>query len=142
MFSIVCNSTIAASMIFHLVRKNTGLTDTNLIFTRILRIAVESGLFCAVFAVLQLVLFQVYKHNNFNLAPSIALSKLYSNSLLMVLPSSLCWVYDLMVIPCPGIELSGALCRRAIQSRTRHSRRIEWDFSCIRTARHPNQQRC
>jgi len=86
-FSIVCNSTIAASMIFHLVRKNTGLSDTNIIFTRILRIAVESGLFCAVFAVLQLVLFRVYRHNNFNLAPSLVLSKLYSNSLLMVLNS-------------------------------------------------------
>ena len=71
-------------MIYYLNQSRTGFRSTNVILAKFVRLTIETGTICATFAVLDLVFFLVYQHNNYHLAPSIALSKLYSNSLLVV----------------------------------------------------------
>ncbi|KAH8079095.1 hypothetical protein BXZ70DRAFT_1012681 [Cristinia sonorae] len=79
-----CDIIIAASMMYYLSKAKTGFERTAALLTRFIRITVETGLICATFAILDLALFISFKENNYHLAPSIALSKLYSNSLLAV----------------------------------------------------------
>ncbi|KAH8079086.1 hypothetical protein BXZ70DRAFT_1051023 [Cristinia sonorae] len=76
----LCDIIIAASMLFYLSKAKTGFERSTVLMTRFIRITVETGLICATFAILDLALFLAYKQNNFHLTPSIALSKLYSNS--------------------------------------------------------------
>ncbi|KAF4571674.1 hypothetical protein EYR36_009017 [Pleurotus pulmonarius] len=81
----LCDVLIAGSMLYYLNISRTGFRQTNVLLSKIIRVIVETGLICATFAVLDLALFLAFQSNNFHLAPSIALSKLYSNSLLVVL---------------------------------------------------------
>ncbi|KAI0077533.1 hypothetical protein K474DRAFT_1707280 [Panus rudis PR-1116 ss-1] len=81
----LCDVILAGSMIYFLNRANTGFRQTATLITKFIRVTVETGLVCATFAILDLSLFLAFQSNNYHLAPSIALSKLYSNSLLVVL---------------------------------------------------------
>ncbi|KAJ8517243.1 hypothetical protein ONZ45_g5544 [Pleurotus djamor] len=81
----LCDVIIAASMIYFLSKSRTGFRQTNVLLTKLVRIVIETGLTCATFAVLDLILFLAFQETNYHLAPSVALSKLYSNSLLVVL---------------------------------------------------------
>ncbi|KAF8514944.1 hypothetical protein BU17DRAFT_52079, partial [Hysterangium stoloniferum] len=83
--SALCDVTVAASMIYYLTNSRTGFRQTDLLLTKFIRITVETGLVCATFAILDLSFFVAFQNNNYHLAPSIALSKLYANSLLVVL---------------------------------------------------------
>ncbi|KAH8079087.1 hypothetical protein BXZ70DRAFT_911121 [Cristinia sonorae] len=80
----ICDIIIAGSMIYYLSRSKTGFRQTSELISKFIRVTVETGLICATFAILDLALFLAFKENNYHLAPSIALSKLYSNSLLAV----------------------------------------------------------
>lgn len=71
-------------MLYYLITAQTGFRATKLLIMRIVRVTIETGLICAAFAVLDLSFYLIYQNNNYHLAPSIALSKLYSNSLLVV----------------------------------------------------------
>lgn len=73
-------------MMYYLQRANTGLRHTSTIVTRFVRLTLETGLLCAAFAILDLSFYCAFQTNNYHLAPSIPLSKLYSNSLLVVRP--------------------------------------------------------
>lgn len=75
---------IALSMIYYLIGSQTGIKSTGLLITKIIRVSVETGLVCAGLSCLDLILFLVFPNTNFHLTPSIALCKLYSNSLLVV----------------------------------------------------------
>ncbi|KAF8148670.1 hypothetical protein B0H34DRAFT_736504 [Crassisporium funariophilum] len=81
----LCDVIIATAMLYYLSNSRTGFRQTSLLLTRIIRITVETGFVCAAFAILDLAFFLRFQNNNYHLAPSIALSKLYSNSLLVVL---------------------------------------------------------
>lgn len=81
----LCDILIAGCMLYYLNRSRTGFRSTNLVVAKFVRLTLETGAACATMAILDLVFFVVYKHNNYHLAPSIALSKIYSNSLLVVL---------------------------------------------------------
>ncbi|KAF8995093.1 hypothetical protein BDQ17DRAFT_1430595 [Cyathus striatus] len=81
----LCDFIIAISMIYYLSRSRTGFRTTNILISKIIRVTVETGLICAAFAILDLAFFLRWQDNNYHLAPSIALSKLYANSLLVVL---------------------------------------------------------
>ncbi|KAF9018253.1 hypothetical protein BDZ89DRAFT_353907 [Hymenopellis radicata] len=83
----LCDTVIAISMTWTLLRARTGFRRTDAMVFRIVRLSIETGTLCAVFAVLDLVLYLVYRHNNFHLVPSIALTKIYSNSYFAVLNS-------------------------------------------------------
>ncbi|CAL1710561.1 unnamed protein product [Somion occarium] len=80
----LCDVILAASMIYYLYKSSTGFRGTATLLTKFIRVTVETGLTCATFAILDLALFLAFQQNNYHLAPSIALSKLYSNSLLVV----------------------------------------------------------
>ncbi|KAF9456645.1 hypothetical protein BDZ94DRAFT_1177317 [Collybia nuda] len=80
----LCDIIITMSMTYTLLTSRSGLRSTNAIIVRIVRLTIETGAVCAIFAVLDLTLFLRFPHNNFHLSPSIALSKLYSNSLFAV----------------------------------------------------------
>lgn len=71
-------------MIYYLRRSRTGFQATRTILSKFIRITVETGLTCATFAIIDLSLDLAFKNNNYHLAPSIALSKIYANSLLVV----------------------------------------------------------
>lgn len=71
-------------MIYYLRRSHTGFRATTALLSKFIRITVETGLTCATFAILDLSLFLAFQQNNYHLAPSIALSKIYANSLLVV----------------------------------------------------------
>lgn len=82
--SALCDSILAACMIYYLQRAKTGFRTTTTLLSKFIRITVETGLTCAIFAILDLSLDLAFKKNNYHLAPSIALSKIYANSLLVV----------------------------------------------------------
>ena len=71
-------------MMYYLHKARTPFAQTTALITKFIRITVETGLICATFAILDLSFFIAYKENNYHLAPSIALSKIYANSLLAV----------------------------------------------------------
>ncbi|KAF9003562.1 hypothetical protein BDQ17DRAFT_1355537 [Cyathus striatus] len=83
----LCDIIITFCMIYYLSRERNGFRSTNVLIARVIRVTVETGLICAAFAILDLSFFLKWRDNNYHLAPSIALSKLYSNSLLVVLNS-------------------------------------------------------
>ena len=71
-------------MIYYLNRSNTGFKQTSTLLSKFIRLTLETGLVCATFAILDLSFYCAFQNNNYHLAPSIPLSKLYSNSLLVV----------------------------------------------------------
>ncbi|KAJ7118965.1 hypothetical protein C8R44DRAFT_789757 [Mycena epipterygia] len=85
----LCDLIIVFSTVFYLVksRRPEFQLRTNLVISRIIMITVETGVLCAVFAIVDLYLFATYKGTNYHLALCIELSKLYSNSILLVLNS-------------------------------------------------------
>ncbi|KAF9018249.1 hypothetical protein BDZ89DRAFT_1117271 [Hymenopellis radicata] len=79
---------IAGSLLFYLHQSQTDdLASASPMYVKVLRLIIETGLLCAVIAVLDLILFLVFRRYNYHFALSTALCKLYSNSLLVVLNS-------------------------------------------------------
>ncbi|KIJ43986.1 hypothetical protein M422DRAFT_169008, partial [Sphaerobolus stellatus SS14] len=80
----LCDVIVAISMIYYLARSRTGFRSTNIILVKLIRITVETGFIVATVAVIDLTLFLTFNSTNYHIAPASALSKLYSNSLLVV----------------------------------------------------------
>ncbi|KAJ7090410.1 hypothetical protein B0H15DRAFT_930515 [Mycena belliarum] len=80
---------IVAGTIYYLskARDPDFSRSTNALLHRIIKITVETGLLCALFAIVDLALFIKYDGNNFHLAVCVWLSKVYSNSILVILNS-------------------------------------------------------
>jgi len=85
MSSAACDILIAASMSYYLRSTRVANKATNAIMSRLFSVTIETGLICAVFAIIDLSLFLAFEYNNIHLPLCMALSKLYSNSLLMVM---------------------------------------------------------
>ncbi|KAJ7118657.1 hypothetical protein C8R43DRAFT_1077207 [Mycena crocata] len=84
----LCDLVIVVSIVFYLVAsRRREFRKTNSILSRIIRVTVETGVVCALFALVDLYLFATYKGTNFHLALCIELGKIYSNSILLVLNS-------------------------------------------------------
>jgi len=85
----VCDVIIAGSMTFYLRRAHThsSFQSTRAIINKLVQLTVETGAICATFAIVEIVTFLALDKTNYHLAPSGALSKLYSNSLLVALNS-------------------------------------------------------
>jgi len=83
----LCDVIITVSMIYYLTTARTGFRATNAILVKIVRVTVETGLVCSTFAILDLSLFLSFENNYYHMVMCIALSKLYSNSLLVALNS-------------------------------------------------------
>jgi hypothetical protein len=80
---------IVAAMVFYL-RKATQpefRSKTKVTLSRIIRITVETGVLCALSAIADLALFIAFDGNNYHLGVCIWLSKVYSNSIMIILNS-------------------------------------------------------
>ncbi|KAJ6606304.1 hypothetical protein DFH09DRAFT_1119776 [Mycena vulgaris] len=62
-------------------------SSTQAVLGRIIKVTVETGLLCAIFASVDLYLFVAFNGNNYHLAVCIWLSKVYSNSIMVILNS-------------------------------------------------------
>lgn len=89
----LCDVILTGCMIYYLRRSKTGFRATTTLLSKIIRITLETGLACATLAILDLALFLAFQENNYHLAPSIALSKIYANSLLVVSVDSFRLIY-------------------------------------------------
>jgi len=83
----LCNFIIAASMTYTLLTSRSGMRSTNAVIVRIVRLVIETGTVCALFAILDLIFYLRFPHKTYHLILTTALSKLYSNSLFAVLNS-------------------------------------------------------
>ncbi|KAJ7648918.1 hypothetical protein B0H17DRAFT_1215453 [Mycena rosella] len=83
-----CDLIIVASTVFFLVRASKPeFRKTKAILSRIIKVTVETGLLCALFAIFNLYLFTTYQGTNDHMALCIELSKVYSNSILLIFNS-------------------------------------------------------
>jgi hypothetical protein len=71
-------------MTYYLWRARSAFHESNTVIVKLIAMTVETGTLCAVVAVIELAMFLSYPHNNYHIAPALALSKLYSNSLFAV----------------------------------------------------------
>ncbi|KAK0234876.1 hypothetical protein EDD85DRAFT_939004 [Armillaria nabsnona] len=99
--SVLCDTTIALSMTYLLLRAQTGLKSTRILLSRLIRLTIETGtitgwpytrkldrissftIYAAVIAAVHLALF-LFSHNNYHTVPANILVKLYSNTVLAV----------------------------------------------------------
>ncbi|KAJ7891245.1 hypothetical protein B0H14DRAFT_2432432 [Mycena olivaceomarginata] len=84
-----CDLIIVASTSFYLLtsREKGFRQSTDRMVSRIVMVTVETGLFCAIFAIADLSLYVKYRGNNYHLAVCVELSKVYSNSIMLILNS-------------------------------------------------------
>ncbi|TFK50443.1 hypothetical protein OE88DRAFT_1735991 [Heliocybe sulcata] len=82
--SAVADILIAISMTYLLVRAKVGLRRTDRLVDRLVRLTIETGTVTASVAVVDVVLFNTFKHNNLHMCPATTLAKLYSNTLLVM----------------------------------------------------------
>ncbi|KAG7088863.1 hypothetical protein E1B28_012817 [Marasmius oreades] len=80
-----CDVVITIAMFYYLNRSKTGFRATNAILVKIIRLTVETGLITTTFAIVDLSLYLAFPRDNYHLVPSTCLSKLYSNSLMVLL---------------------------------------------------------
>ncbi|KAF7349376.1 hypothetical protein MSAN_01727400 [Mycena sanguinolenta] len=80
---------IVAGMVFYLLkaREPEFTRRIKATLSRIIKVTVETGVLCAVAALVVLALFVAYDGNNYHLGVCIWLSKVYSNSMLIILNS-------------------------------------------------------
>ncbi|KAG8927505.1 hypothetical protein FRC03_011811 [Tulasnella sp. 419] len=78
---------ITVSLVAYLSRSSTGFSTTNDIITRLIRMTVQTGAVTSLAAIVELILFLVYKTNNLHMIPALALAKLYTNTLVATLNS-------------------------------------------------------
>ncbi|KAF7349362.1 hypothetical protein MSAN_01726000 [Mycena sanguinolenta] len=80
---------IVAGMVFYLLkaRQSEFKSKTKATVSRIIRVTVETGVLCALSAVIVLCLFVAFDGNNYHLGVCIWLSKVYSNSMMIILNS-------------------------------------------------------
>ncbi|KAJ7729168.1 hypothetical protein B0H16DRAFT_1734328 [Mycena metata] len=97
----------AATTAFYVIRHKRGnFSPTTLaVLSRVLKVTVETGVLCAVFASVNLYLFIKYDGNNYHLGVCNWFPKIYSNSILLIMNSR---AYIGHVPPegtCPGTEV-------------------------------------
>jgi len=81
---------IVASTVFYLLKSREPefpSKRTNSIISRVITLTAETGILCALFALVDLYLFVNFKETNYHLAVCIELSKIYSNSILLIFNS-------------------------------------------------------
>ncbi|TFK71470.1 hypothetical protein BDN72DRAFT_793842 [Pluteus cervinus] len=85
--SAFCDVLIAISMTTYLWNSKTGFNATKVLLTRLVRLTIETGAITATFAIVEISLFLAFPSDNYHLAPALCLSKMYSNTLMVVLNS-------------------------------------------------------
>ncbi|KZT65777.1 hypothetical protein DAEQUDRAFT_768609 [Daedalea quercina L-15889] len=83
--SAACDILITTSMVYFLWRRRSGIKRTDTMVNKLIQLVVETGLLTAVLAITQLSLYIIFKDTEYFMTPAGALSKAYSNSLLVLL---------------------------------------------------------
>ncbi|KAG1837489.1 hypothetical protein F4604DRAFT_2000616, partial [Suillus subluteus] len=83
----LCDIIICCAMFYFLSKSRTGFRATDSMLNRLIKITIETGMASAVIAIIELTLFLIFKHNFYHVVPAFMLSKLYSNSFLVLLNS-------------------------------------------------------
>ncbi|KAJ7684410.1 hypothetical protein DFH06DRAFT_6363 [Mycena polygramma] len=86
----VADLLIVGGTIFYLVKsRDPEFTSakTNTLVSRLIMMTAETGVLCALFAIVDLYLFVTFKGTNYHLALCVELSKIYSNSILLIFNS-------------------------------------------------------
>ncbi|TFK86051.1 hypothetical protein K466DRAFT_551121 [Polyporus arcularius HHB13444] len=81
--STTCDIVITVCMVYYLSRGRQGMASDALI-SRLMRLTVETGALTASIACLDLVFFTTFRHNNLHMTPALVLTKVYTNTLLML----------------------------------------------------------
>ncbi|KAF7333856.1 hypothetical protein MVEN_02342600 [Mycena venus] len=105
---------IVAATTFYVIQQRTPDLSrrTHALLSRILKVTVETGVLCAIFAIVNLCLFMTYDGNNYHLGICIWLSKVYSNSIMVIMNSR---AYIGHVLP-PGASQPTELVFRSFSS--------------------------
>ncbi|KAK0196026.1 hypothetical protein F5146DRAFT_1220665 [Armillaria mellea] len=85
--SALCDVIIAVCMTYSLVRNSTGLRQTQILVTKLVRLIIETGTVTAAVALLNLNLFFALPDQSYYMAPALVMPKLYANAIYMVLNS-------------------------------------------------------
>ncbi|KAK0483093.1 hypothetical protein EDD18DRAFT_1261670 [Armillaria luteobubalina] len=83
----LCDIIIALCMTYYLMRSKTGFRSTQILVTKIIRLTIETGSVTAIVALVTIILFLAFPHQDFYVTPALATSKLYANTIYMVLNS-------------------------------------------------------
>ncbi|PBK67136.1 hypothetical protein ARMSODRAFT_959283 [Armillaria solidipes] len=83
----LCDILIAICMTYYLMRSTTNFRRTRVLVTKIIRLTIETGSVTAVVALLYFVLFVLFPHRAFFATPGLLTTKLYANTIYMVLNS-------------------------------------------------------
>lgn len=111
---------IVFATVFYLVRsRDPEFTSarTNSLVSRLIMMTAETGVLCAVFALIDLYLFATYKGTNYHLALCIELSKIYSNSILLIFNSRAHMGHGCSPTDNVSVNLSSSAWRTRVQSR-------------------------
>jgi hypothetical protein len=82
--AVLCDIIITIGMSYYLFKSKTGFKATDDMLSKITRLIIETGFLTSTFALLDLALSLAFEQWNYHLAVTLALSKLYSNNLLVV----------------------------------------------------------
>ncbi|KAK0454323.1 hypothetical protein EV421DRAFT_2029418 [Armillaria borealis] len=85
--SALCDVVIAICMTYYLMRSNTGFRRTQILVTKLIRLTIETGSLTAVVALVTIILFLAFPHQAFYGTPALIISKMYANTIYMVLNS-------------------------------------------------------
>ncbi|KAF7294623.1 hypothetical protein MIND_00998900 [Mycena indigotica] len=84
----VCDLLIMAGMVYHLLKsRQREFSRLNPAISKVLLVTVETGMICTIFVLVDLYLFVSHKGTNLHLAMCDPLSKIYSNSILLIFNS-------------------------------------------------------
>ncbi|PBK66544.1 hypothetical protein ARMSODRAFT_939210 [Armillaria solidipes] len=83
----LCDILIAICMTYYLMRSDTGVHQTQILVTKLIRLIIETGTMTAVAALVNLVLFFSFPHQALDGTTAFIIPKLYANTIYMVLNS-------------------------------------------------------
>ncbi|KAK0226535.1 hypothetical protein IW262DRAFT_1457764 [Armillaria fumosa] len=83
----LCDIIIALCMTYYLMRSSTGLRSTQILVAKLIRLTIETGSVTAIAALVAVILFVAFPHQFFYVTPAFVISKLYANTIYMVLNS-------------------------------------------------------
>ncbi|KAK0207628.1 hypothetical protein IW262DRAFT_521611 [Armillaria fumosa] len=83
----LCDIVIAICMTYYLMRSNTNFRRTQILVTKLIRLTIETGSVTAAVALVSFILYFALPHQTFYTTPVLILSKLYVNTVYMVLNS-------------------------------------------------------
>ncbi|KDR84620.1 hypothetical protein GALMADRAFT_133875 [Galerina marginata CBS 339.88] len=89
--SALCDVIIAICMTYYLLQRGSnGVSSTNKIVKRVVKLVIETGTVTAAIAIINLVLSVLPSKPSYYQVPSVILAKVYSNSMMAVLNSRVC----------------------------------------------------